>query len=114
MSLLFDKTKEVSRTLLPVVILVLLLCFTIVDVEADIILRFIVGAVMLLIGLTIFLWGVDLAMNPIGEHMSKEVATSRTPSKIAILSFLLGFLITVAEPDLLILGSQVEAASGGS
>lgn len=113
MSLLFDKTKEVSRTLLPVVILVLLLCFTIVDVEADIILRFIVGAVMLLIGLTIFLWGVDLAMNPIGEHMSKEVATSRTPSKIAILSFLLGFLITVAEPDLLILGSQVEAASGG-
>ena len=114
MSLLFEKTKEVNRTLLPVVILVLFLCFTIVDVETDVLIRFIVGSIMLLIGLSIFLWGVDLAMNPIGEQMSQEVATSKTPSKVAILSFLLGFLITVAEPDLLILGSQVESASGGA
>lgn len=113
MNLIFEKTKEVMRTLLPVVVLVLVLCFTIVDVEADIIIRFIVGSVMLLIGLSIFLWGVDLAMNQIGNHMSREVATSRSFFKIAILSFLLGFLITVAEPDLLILGSQIETASGG-
>lgn len=114
MSLFFDKTKEVTKTLFPVVALVLLISFTIVDVETDVILRFIVGSFLLLIGLTVFLWGVDLAMNPIGEHMSKEVATSRTPVKIAVLSFFLGFLITVAEPDLLILGNQVEGASGGT
>jgi hypothetical protein len=114
MSLLFEKTKEVLRTLLPVFIIVLLLCFTIVDVEADVLIRFIVGSVMLLIGLSIFLWGVDLSMNPIGEIMSTEVATSKTPIKIAFLSFMLGFLITVAEPDLLILGNQIEEASGGS
>ena len=114
MNLLFEKQKEVSQSLLPVVIFVLLLCFTIVQVETDIILRFLIGSVMLLIGLSIFLWGVDLAMNPIGEHMSREVATSRTPFRIAILSFLLGFLITVAEPDLLILGTQIEGASGGA
>ncbi len=114
MNLIFEKGKEVTRTLLPVVILVLVLCYTVVDVGTDIIIRFIVGSVMLLIGLSIFLWGVDLAMNPIGEVMSQEVATSRSPYKITILSFLLGFLITVAEPDLLILGSQVESASGGS
>ena len=59
MNLLFEKTKEVARTLLPVVLLVLLLCFTIVDVETNIIMRFLVGSVMLLIGLSIFLWGVD-------------------------------------------------------
>ena len=112
MSLLFEKAKEVIRTLLPVVILVLILCFTIIEVETDILIRFIVGSVMLLIGLSIFLFGVDLSMNPIGEYMSQEVATSKTPLKIALLSFFLGFLITVAEPDLLILGSQVEAASG--
>lgn len=114
MSLLLDKTKEVFKTLAPVVALVLLISLTIVDVETDVILRFVVGSIILLIGLTIFLWGVDLAMNPIGEYMSKEVATSKSPVKIAILSFLLGFLITVAEPDLLILGNQVEGASGGS
>ena len=109
-----DKTQEVTRTLLPVVVLVLLLCFTIVDVKTDIILRFLVGSVILLIGLSIFLWGIDLAMNPIGEHLSWEVATSNTPWKIAILSFMLGFLINVAEPDLLVLGSQVEAATGAA
>jgi hypothetical protein len=114
MNLLFEKTKEVTQTLLPVVILVLLLCFTIVDVGNDVLIRFIVGSVMLLIGLSIFLWGVDLSMNSIGENMSREVATSKSFLKIAILSFLLGFLITVAEPDLLILGSQIQNASGGS
>lgn len=114
MTLLVDKTKEVIRTLLPVVILVLALCFTIVDVESEIIVRFIVGSVLLLVGLSVFLWGVDLSMNPIGEHMSREVATSKSPFKIAILSFFLGFLVTVAEPDLLILGSQIEEASGGT
>lgn len=113
MSLLFDKAKEVIKTLVPVVALVLLISFTIVGVNTDVIISFLVGSVLLLIGLTIFLWGVDLAMNPIGEHMSREVATSKSPIKIAILSFLLGFLITVAEPDLLILGQQVEGASGG-
>lgn len=114
MNLLLDKAKEVTKTLLPVVIIVLLICFTIVDVETDVLIRFIVGSVLLLIGLTIFLWGVDLAMNPIGEHMSIEIATSKSPIKIGVLSVVLGFLITVAEPDLLILGQQIEDASGGT
>ena len=114
MSLLLDKVKEVAKTLVPVVVLVLIICFTIVDVGTDVLVRFLVGSILLLIGLTIFLWGVDLAMNPIGEHMSKEVATSKSPVKIAILSFLLGFLVTVAEPDLLILGNQIEEASGST
>ena len=79
MSLLFEKAKEVLRTLLPVVILVLLLCFTIVEVEPDVLIRFIVGSVLLLVGLSIFLFGVDLSMHPIGEYMSEEMATSKTP-----------------------------------
>ena len=114
MNQILQKTKEVIRTLLPVVVLVLVLCFTIVDAGTDLIVRFLVGSLMLLVGLSVFLRGIDLAMAPIGEHMSWEVATSRSPVKIAILSFLLGFLINVAEPDLLILGSQIENASGGT
>ena len=112
MSLLREKFSEVSRSLVPVVALVLLLCFTLVKVETDILLRFIIGSVLLLVGLAIFLLGVDLAMNPIGERMATEIATANAAYKVAILSFLLGFLVTVAEPDLLILGNQVEAASG--
>ncbi|MGI6643437.1 MAG: DUF1538 family protein [Bacillota bacterium] len=113
MSLLFEKTREVTRTLLLVVTLVMLLCLTVVQVDSDTIVRFLVASGLLLIGLSIFLWGVDIAMNPIGEYMSREVATSTTPLKVVVLSFLMGFLVTVAEPDLLILGSQVNSASGG-
>ena len=56
MSLLLDKVKEVTKTLVPVVVLVLIICFTIVNVSTDVLVRFLVGSVLLLIGLTIFLW----------------------------------------------------------
>ncbi|MCK9547070.1 MAG: DUF1538 domain-containing protein [Sphaerochaeta sp.] len=112
MKVLLDKGQEVIRTLLPVVVLVVLLTLTIVDVEGDIFARFMIGSVMLLVGLSVFLWGIDLSMNAIGELMAGELATSKHLFKILALGFLLGFLITVAEPDLLILGSQIEMASG--
>lgn len=114
MTLFIDKMKEVSKTLLPVVLFVLLISLTVVSVPSDIIIRFLIGSFILLIGLTVFLWGVDTAMEPIGEHMSKEVGSSKSLVKILFLSFLLGFLITVAEPDLLILGNQIQDASNQS
>ncbi len=114
MSLLLAKTKEVVRTLIPVVLLVLVLSFTFVDVESDLMIRFLIGSGLLLVGLAIFLWGIELSMNRIGEYMSKEIATSTSLFKILFLGFLLGFLITVAEPDLTILGKQIESASGGT
>lgn len=114
MSVLRQKFGEVVRSMLPIVALVLLLSFTLVDVSTDVTIRFLLGSALVMLGLGIFLWGVDLAMNPIGHHMAEEVATSRSGIGVAVLSFLLGFLVTVAEPDLLILGHQVENASGGT
>lgn len=114
MSLIKEKFTEVSRSLLPVMALVLLLAFTIVRPGSEMIWRFLIGSLLLLVGLAIFLLGVDLGMSPIGDHMAVEVATSKSPIKVGVIGFLLGFLVTVAEPDLLILGHQVEAASGGA
>jgi len=74
MSLLREKFSEVSRSLVPVVALVLLLALTLVEVETDILVRFIAGSALLLVGLSIFLLGVDLAMHPIGNHMATEMA----------------------------------------
>src|SRR5699024_11541924 len=111
MTLFIDKMREVSKTLLPVVLFVLFISLTTVSVPSDIVIRFLIGSVILLVGLTIFLWGVDTAMEPIGEHMAKEVGSSKSLIKILFLSFLLGFLIKVAEPDLLILGYQIQDAS---
>ena len=114
MSMLRQKFNEVTRSLLPVMALVLVLAFTVVRPEAEIIWRFLLGSALLLVGLAIFLLGVDLGMNPIGDYMAVEVATSKSKFKIGAIAFLLGFLVTVAEPDLLILGYQVQNASGGA
>ncbi len=97
---------------MPVIALVLILAFTLVKPDVDVIYRFLIGSALLLIGLAIFLLGVDLGMNPIGDHMAVEVATSKSKFKVAGIAFLLGFLITVAEPDLLILGNQVVRLRG--
>lgn len=114
MNIFQEKIKEVGMSLFPIVVLVFLLNISIVPVEAEIIIRFLIGGLLLLLGLGIFLMGVELSMTRIGEYLSHEIATSKSLIKIAVLSFILGFLITVAEPDLLILGSQVDSASGGS
>lgn len=114
MELLTDKLKEVLASVLPIVVIVLILSFFFVDVSPDMMLRFIIGAILLILGLTIFLFGVDVGMAPIGEHMGVLVAESTTRRMVALFSFILGFSVTVAEPDLLILGQQVSDAFGGT
>lgn len=113
MNLLQQKVKEVGQSLFPIIILILLTIFGLVDVSYQVLLRFLLGAVFLFLGLSLFLWGVDQSMNPIGFHMASEIATSKKLSKALVLAFVLGFLINIAEPDLIILGSQVQQASGG-
>lgn len=113
MNTLTEKFNEVLLSLVPIVILVVMLSFKLVNVPSDLMARFIIGSIFVLLGLGIFLLGIDLSIEKIGKYLSGEVATSTSFIKIAILSFLMGFLITVAEPDLLILGDQVENASGG-
>lgn len=114
MNILQSKTKEVSQSLIPIVIFVAVLGLTFIPIDIPVMQRFFVGAFLVFAGLSIFLWGVDQSMEPIGYHMAREIATSRSLIKTILLSFALGFLITIAEPDILILGDQVESASGGT
>ncbi|MDO5734405.1 MAG: DUF1538 domain-containing protein [Eubacteriales bacterium] len=113
MNALNAKVREVGSSLLPIIILVILLIIGPVSVSFQVLARFLIGALCLFFGLSIFLWGVEQSMNPIGYHMATEVATSKGLTKAALIAFFMGFLVTVAEPDLLILGKQVESASGG-
>lgn len=113
MDILKEKFRDVSVSVIPIVIIVLLLTFFIVPVESVLLYRFIIGAIIIIIGLAIFLFGADLGIRAIGELMGGYVAKSNKISIVAVMGFLLGFLITVAEPDLMILANQVEQASGG-
>lgn len=114
MNLLQSKTKEVAQSILPIVIFVGILSMAFVRVDFPVVQRFFIASILVFLGLSIFLWGIDQSMEPIGYHMANEIATSKSLGKTVILSFLLGFLITIAEPDILILANQVESASGGT
>lgn len=74
---------------------------------------FILGALLIIIGLGIFLYGIEIGMEPVGQKFGNIVAESGSRWMIAFLSFIIGFSVTVAEPDLLILGQQIENATGG-
>ena len=113
MNLLKSKFKEVSMSVLPITILVVLLNFTLVPIESDMLIRFLIGSLLVILGLGIFLFGAEIGITPIGNLMGETVARSNKVSIVGVLGFLLGFLITVAEPDLQILANQVSDASGG-
>jgi hypothetical protein len=113
LNLLKDKFKEVSLSVLPISLIVIILNFTLVPIDSDMLIRFIIGSLLVILGLGIFLFGVDLGVTPIGNLMGETTAKTNKVIVVGALGFLLGFLITVAEPDLLILANQVNEASGG-
>ncbi len=113
LNILLKQLKEVSLSVLPITLLVTILNFTIVPIGSEIFIRYIIGAILVIIGLGVFLFGAHLGIEPIGNLMGETVAKTNKAYLVGILGFILGFFITIAEPDLQILANQVNLASGG-
>ena len=102
-----DKLHEALVAVLPILAIVLLLCFSVAPVSPSILLSFLIGAVLLVVGMMFFTLGAELSMTPMGEKVGTCMTKSKKLSVIIGLSFLLGFIITVSEPDLQVLAGQV-------
>ena len=113
MNTLTQQFKEVLSSVLPVTIILLLLNFTIAPIGNELVVRFIIGAVFIIIGLTIFLFGTDMAIQPIGEETGLAITKKKNLSLLIISGLILGFFINIAEPDLMILANQVQSVTGG-
>ena len=109
MNVLLEKAKEVIIAVLPVVIFVLILRFTLVPVSGLVFAQFLLGAVAVMLGLIILLFGVDLAVLPLGDHMGTVFVKSNKLWFIILIVFVLGFFINFAEPDVNVLAKQVTA-----
>lgn len=106
-TILFEKLSEALKSVLPVAAILFLLCFSIVPVPNSILMSFVVGTVLLIVGMGLFTLGTDLAMTPIGEHVGSAVSRSRKIGMIIFISLLVGVMITISEPDLHVLAQQV-------
>ena len=106
---LLAKLKEASMSVLPVVVIVLVLALTpFVNLGNAELITFLITTVFLIIGIALFTLGADLAMTPMGTSVGSGLAKKRKLGLLLGISFLLGLLITIAEPDLQVLASQVE------
>ncbi|HHV26659.1 MAG TPA: DUF1538 domain-containing protein [Tissierellia bacterium] len=113
MSILINKFKEVSLSVLPITLIVIILNFTVVPIEQEMLIRFIIGAIFVILGLGVFLFGAEISIGPIGSLMGETIAKTNKSYLVGLLGFILGFLVTIAEPDLQILAHQVNNATGG-
>lgn len=108
---LLEKLKEAFSSVLPVSLIVLVLSFTpLVSLTLKEVLIFLTCAVFLVVGIALFNLGADLAMTPMGEHVGSGLTKSRRLSLLISVCFVMGVLITVAEPDLSVLAEQVKNA----
>ena len=108
-----QKLKEVIQSVLPIILFVILLHFTVVPLESRLLWAFLLGAVFIILGLTLFLLGVDISITPIAEYVGKGLVKSNKLSLVLILSLTLGFFTSAAEPSLGVLASQIEAVTSG-
>ena len=105
--ILLGKLKEVLYSVLPITFIVLIIHFFITQLEINLLIRFLIGAFCIIIGLAIFLFGVDIGITPIGKLMGNFIAKSNKLWVVAVAGLALGFFISVAEPDLHILAGEV-------
>ena len=106
-SVIKEKMMEALRSVLPLAVVILLLCFTLAPMEAGVFLGFLCGCVMLVVGIGLFSLGSEIAMTPMGDYMGAKMAKSRKGWLIVVMSFLVGTLITISEPDLQVLAKYV-------
>ncbi len=106
-NLLEEKLKEAATSVIPITVIVLVLCFTITPISNSMLVSFSFGAAMLILGMAFFTLGADTAMMPIGNKVGACITKSKKVWIIVIVSFLLGVIITISEPDLQVLANQV-------
>ena len=109
-----EKLLEALQAVLPIVAIVLVLCFTVAPVSPSILLCFLLGAAMIVVGIMFFTLGAEMSMTPMGERVGAVITRSRKLPLILVLGFLLGFLITISEPDLQVLADQVPSIPSGT
>lgn len=102
-----EKVREALSGVLPVSLIILLLAVTAAPLSLSTTLFFLVGAVLLIVGMGLFSLGADMAMMPMGEALGRRLAGSRNTWRTILIFFLVGVLVTVAEPDLSVLAEQV-------
>lgn len=106
-TILMEKLRESLSSVLPVSAIILVLSMTITPLPNSIFISFLFGTVLMIVGIGLFTLGVDKSMTPMGEYVGTTMTKSKKIWLICLISFLVGAMITVSEPDLQVLAGYV-------
>ncbi len=104
-----EKSNESVGSILPVFMIVLFISISIVPLGSGILTMFLFGTIFLMIGMALFTLGAEMSMQPLGEGIGIRISKAKRLWLPLICIFILGALITVAEPDLQVLAGQIPA-----
>lgn len=107
MAHIFASIKESLISVLPIALIVLILSVTCVTLDAGVLVLFLFGTILLILGMSFFTVGSGISMEPLGDGIGKTLNKKGKFILPLIICFVLGFLITVSEPDLTVLAEQV-------
>lgn len=102
-----EKISEALSSVLPITLIVLFLSITVIPMPVSTIVTFLMGAALLIVGMGFFSLGADIAMMPMGEAIGSQFTKIKKIGLILLMAFMMGFIITLAEPDLDVLAAQV-------
>ncbi|ADC51243.1 hypothetical protein BpOF4_15970 [Alkalihalophilus pseudofirmus OF4] len=108
-----ETVKEVVFAVLPITLVIVILQFTLIWLPTEVFIQFLIGVVMVSVGLILFLVGVHVGLLPVGEMIGSTLPKSKKIWLIIAVGFILGFVVTVAEPDVRVLAQQIDNVSGG-
>ena len=111
-ALIAEKIRESFVSTLPIIIIVAIMCLSIQPVPAGLLLSFLIGALLIIVGMGLFTLGADTSMTPIGSRIGTTLTKSKNLPLILFVSFILGVAITIAEPDLQVLAETVPHIDG--
>lgn len=104
---------EVIQSIVPICAVVLVMQFTMIGMPTAALVQFVIGAVMVLLGLFLFLQGARIGLLPVGEMIGSHLPNLRSVPLVLLVALAMGFAITAAEPDVRVLAYQVETISAG-
>lgn len=107
MAHIFPSIKESLKSVLPIALIVLILSISLVSLDAGVLVLFLFGTVLLILGMSFFTVGSGISMEPLGDGIGKTLNKRKWIIIPFIICFILGFIITVSEPDLQVLAKQV-------
>ena len=99
--------KEALQSVLPIAVIVFILSISLAPLDAGVLVMFLFGTFLLIIGMSFFMVGSEISMEPLGEGIGIQISKTKQTLISFVVCMVLGILITIAEPDLQVLAEQV-------